>query len=268
MRGRGHEIPQQANGDVIVMIRCAKHATFTRVGADLAMNYTLSLKEALCGYDIRVRHLSGKILRIKSKPKEIVQHEETKIIYSQGMPQKGNTHVKGHLYIKFKIKLPSPDAFNDKALAKIKELLPDEKKESKKDDAEMKEAKKKQKPEKSKDKKDTAEEEEEEDDEPVEVHVDAEPVEGEPEVTPASSKSAYDEDEEEQQGVQCRHIPKDLALKTSSTTFLNLFHIAKFVSSSNQNKKTYKRKSTFWSVSQTHSNKFNNRKKKKQKTQK
>ncbi|ETO18167.1 hypothetical protein RFI_19117, partial [Reticulomyxa filosa] len=157
VRGRGHEIPQQANGDVIVMIRCAKHETFTRVGADLAMNYTLSLKEALCGFDFRVRHLSGKILRIKSKQGEIIQHEETKVLYGQGEE-------------------------------KTKKVLIKKEKETRKKDTT------------------TGEEEEEEDDEPVEVHVEAESVEGEPEVTPASSKSAYDEDEEEQQGVQCRHM--------------------------------------------------------------
>jgi len=211
--GRGHEIPDQANGDVIFIIRCDKHETFTRHGADLAMHYTLSLKEALCGYDIRIRHLSGKVLRVKSKSTDVIQHESTRIIYGQGMPQKGNPHVKGHLYIKFTIKLPDSSALDDTLLTKLKELLPEEKKEK---DVEMKEKEKEKKEkeqknknkdkDKDKNKNQTAEDEEEEDQGPIESHVEAETVDGAPAVTPASSKSAYDEDEEENQGVSCRHM--------------------------------------------------------------
>jgi len=219
IRGRGHEIPQQANGDVVIMIRCSKHPLFTRVGADLMMNYTLSLKEALCGFDIQIRHLSGKKLRLKSKSGETIQPDETKVIYGQGMPQKGNTQVKGHLYILFKIKFPPSGNLTETALKEIRGILPQEKKEEKDNDVDMKQEKKKKTPKEPKPPKDETnpaenkekvdgapEEEEEEDEEPIEVHVDAEAIEGEPEVTPASSKSAYDEDEEEQQGVQCRHM--------------------------------------------------------------
>jgi len=202
IRGRGHEIPDQANGDLVFIIRCEKHERFTRVGADFAMNYTLSLKEALCGFDIRIQHLNGKVLRVQSKPGEIVQHEELKVVYGQGMPQKGNPQVKGHLYIKFKIKLPSADSMTDEVIAQIKELLPEEKKEEKNKE-EMKEKEKKAK-ETTKD--GNTAEEEEEDHGPIENYVEAESVEGEPAVTPASSKSAYDEDEEENQGVSCRHM--------------------------------------------------------------
>jgi len=49
-------------------------------------------------------------------------------------------------------------------------------------------------------------EEDNEDNEPLEIFCEVTTVEGEPEVTPASSKSAYDEDEEENQGVSCRHM--------------------------------------------------------------
>jgi len=222
IRGRGHEIPDQATGDVILIIRCAKHDLFTRLGADLAMSYTLSLKEALCGYDIRIPHFNGKILRVKSKSGEVVQHEEMKVVYGQGMVQKGSTQVKGHLYIKFKVKLPESSALTDEMLIKIKELLPEDKKEEKDNDVDMKDKEKKKSKknsEKTKEsnqvknenetenkKENQNEEEEEEEEEDLEIHAEAETVEGEPAVTPASSKSAYDEDEEENQGVSCRHM--------------------------------------------------------------
>ena len=58
---------------------------FQRVGADLAMNWTLSLKEALCGYSIKIPHLSRAILHLKSKPGEITQSGQLKCVYGQGI---------------------------------------------------------------------------------------------------------------------------------------------------------------------------------------
>ena len=85
LRGQGHEIPNAANGDVFVILRVEKHDVFERIGADLAMSYKLSLKEALCGYDIKIQHFGKKVLHLKSKKGEIVQHGQLKRITSQGL---------------------------------------------------------------------------------------------------------------------------------------------------------------------------------------
>ena len=50
-----------------------------------------------------------------------------------------------------------------------------------------------------------AEMDDEEEDSVLEDHVTADDVDGEPKTTPASARSAYDEDEETE-GVQCRHM--------------------------------------------------------------
>ena len=117
------------------------------------------------------------------------------------MPQKGSHNVKGHLYIKFNVKLPTADELNDPVIKRLGDLLPDEKKD---EDVPMADkAPKKEK--KTRGDGEGGEEEEEysDDDEPLELHEHAEPVEGEPNVTPASSKSAYDEDDEPE-GQRCR----------------------------------------------------------------
>lgn len=85
LRGQGHEIPDAANGDVLVILRVAKHDVFERIGADLAMNYEISLKEALCGYDVKIQHFGKKVLHLKSRKGEIVQPGQLKKIVSQGM---------------------------------------------------------------------------------------------------------------------------------------------------------------------------------------
>eukprot|EP00483_Globobulimina_turgida_P007088 UN07102 len=74
LSGKGHEIPDAANGDLVIVLRCIKHDLYQRIGADLAMTKKITLKQALCGYNILIPHLSGYKLRLKSAPGEIVQH--------------------------------------------------------------------------------------------------------------------------------------------------------------------------------------------------
>merc|ERR1719361_3172515 len=122
LQGQGHEIPDAANGDVMIVLRCVKHAVFQRVGADLAMTKKISLKEALCGFQFTLSHLSGYKLLIKSEPKEIVSHGSLKAVYSKGMPQKGSSNTFGHLYVKFEIVFP--EELDDETREQIKQLLP------------------------------------------------------------------------------------------------------------------------------------------------
>jgi len=199
LNGQGHEIPDAANGDLVIVLRCVKHAIYQRIGADLAMTKKITLKQALCGFSITIPHLSGFKLKIQSAPNEIVQHGSLKAVYSKGMPQKGSVNTYGHLYVKFEIVFP--DELDDEIVEKLKKLLPLQ-------DGEIDPDAPEPEPEhKQKDPMDAdGEEEEEYEDEDYVIHEFAETVHGEPKVTPASSRSAYDEDEEEGDGVQCRQM--------------------------------------------------------------
>jgi len=195
LSGQGHEIPDAANGDVVIVLRCVKHAIFQRVGADLAMTKKISLKEALCGFEIVVPHLSGFKLKIRSEPREIVSHGSLKAVYSKGMPQKGSSNTYGHLYVKFEIVFP--EELDDETRAAIKELLPPGPDELDPDEVE----------EEMEYKEDMTEEEEAEmRKRDLMDYETAETVHGEPKVTPASARSIHDEDEEEGDGVQCRQM--------------------------------------------------------------
>jgi len=195
LSGQGHEIPDAVNGDVVIVLRCVKHAIFQRVGADLAMTKKISLKEALCGFEIVVPHLSGFRLKIRSEPKEITSHGSLKAVYSKGMPQKGGSNTYGHLYVKFEIVFP--EELDDETRAQIAELLPPGPDELDPNEVE----------EEIEYKEDMdAEEEAEMHRRDLEDHETAETVHGEPKVTPASARSIHDEDEEDGDGVQCRQM--------------------------------------------------------------
>jgi hypothetical protein len=60
-------------GDVCFVLQERRHATWRRKGADLFTERSITLLEALAGYQIVITHLDGRRLAIKSRPGEIVK---------------------------------------------------------------------------------------------------------------------------------------------------------------------------------------------------
>ena len=59
---------------------------FKRKGDDLFAEHTLSLTEALCGFQFILTHLDGRQLLIKKNPGEVVKPGQFKAINDEGMP--------------------------------------------------------------------------------------------------------------------------------------------------------------------------------------
>ncbi|KAB1209721.1 hypothetical protein CJ030_MR6G000181 [Morella rubra] len=57
-----------------------EHPKFKRTGGDLFVEHTLSISEALCGFQIILTHLDGRQLLIKSQPGEVVKPDQYKAI--------------------------------------------------------------------------------------------------------------------------------------------------------------------------------------------
>eukprot|EP00747_Dinoflagellata_sp_TGD_P080030 gnl/TRDRNA2_/TRDRNA2_160734_c0_seq1.p1 gnl/TRDRNA2_/TRDRNA2_160734_c0~~gnl/TRDRNA2_/TRDRNA2_160734_c0_seq1.p1 ORF type:complete len:543 (+),score=158.87 gnl/TRDRNA2_/TRDRNA2_160734_c0_seq1:120-1631(+) len=72
-REMADEHPDADAGDVHFVLKEQEHAVFKRKGADLYIEKTISLVEALCGFEIEVTHLDGRKLLIKTGPGEIVK---------------------------------------------------------------------------------------------------------------------------------------------------------------------------------------------------
>ena len=70
--------PDTETGDIVFVIQEKEHAVFKRKGEDLFMEHTLTLAEALCGFEFLVNHLDGRQLLIKSNPGEIIKPSELK----------------------------------------------------------------------------------------------------------------------------------------------------------------------------------------------
>jgi len=82
------------------------HKKFKRKGADLLMEKTITLIDALTGVDFCFNHLDGTQLRVKSKPGEVIKPDDLKTLEGKGLPFHKRSWENGNLYIKFTVTFP------------------------------------------------------------------------------------------------------------------------------------------------------------------
>lgn len=120
--GEGDQAPDMIPGDIIVVLQLKEHAVFKRDGDDLYMEQDLTLHEALCGYELRITHLDGRMLRIQGAPGQVVTPGDIKCIASEGMPVHKRPYEKGRLIIKFNVQFPKQ--LKDDAVKLLDKALP------------------------------------------------------------------------------------------------------------------------------------------------
>jgi len=70
---KADEIPDGEAGDVVFVLQEQPHSEFQRKGDDLFIKRSISLTEALCGFEMELTHLDGRKLIIKSEPGEVIK---------------------------------------------------------------------------------------------------------------------------------------------------------------------------------------------------
>jgi len=65
--------PDTLTGDIVFVLQLKEHPKFKRKFDDLYVEHTLSLTEALCGFQFALTHLDGRQLLIKSNPGEVIK---------------------------------------------------------------------------------------------------------------------------------------------------------------------------------------------------
>ena len=98
------EHPDHAAGHLVFRIVTAPHANFTRKRHDLHSTHTLSLLEALTGFDVAITQLDGRELRVRSG--EVTAQNHVMKVKGEGMPHHTVPSQKGDLYVHFKVQLP------------------------------------------------------------------------------------------------------------------------------------------------------------------
>eukprot|EP01040_Poterioochromonas_malhamensis_P004622 gene4622-4953_t len=106
-------------GDLIFVIQQIPDTQFTRQGDDLHTHMTISLEEALVGFERSFKHLDGHDVIVKKD--DVTFCSEVVKIKGEGMPKKGSRSVKGDLSITLNIDFPR--SFTDKQKQLIKQAL-------------------------------------------------------------------------------------------------------------------------------------------------
>ncbi|RWR82211.1 dnaJ protein [Cinnamomum micranthum f. kanehirae] len=70
--GEADEAHETVAGDIVFVLQQKEHAKFKRNGDDLFVEHTVSLTEALCGFQFVLAHLDNRQLLIKSNPGEVL----------------------------------------------------------------------------------------------------------------------------------------------------------------------------------------------------
>lgn len=123
-KGEGNQsVDGKDGGDVIVVLVQKPHEFFERSGDNLIITHTITLTEALCGFQFPIKHLDGRNLVLKSAPGEVVKKDSIKAIIGEGMPIHRNPFEKGNLYVRFNIEYPAKYGITSEYLKKIEELL-------------------------------------------------------------------------------------------------------------------------------------------------
>lgn len=121
---QGDQSPGVTSGDVIFRLVLEPHETFTRQGHDLHMSKTISLTEALCGFQMVVRQLDGRSLLVNQAAGDVIQPGMVKCIRNEGMPiPRGISN--GDLYIKFDVAFPERHFAPANMLEALEKLLND-----------------------------------------------------------------------------------------------------------------------------------------------
>ncbi|KAK2960920.1 putative Chaperone protein DnaJ [Blattamonas nauphoetae] len=110
--GDGDQEPDTIPGDLIVVLEEKQHQTFQRKGADLLLKKTITLAEALCGFQMEITHVSGKRLLIKSDETEVIKPGQERMVEGEGMTVYRRPLDKGNLIITFDVLFPEKGSIN------------------------------------------------------------------------------------------------------------------------------------------------------------
>ncbi|CAB3404977.1 unnamed protein product [Caenorhabditis bovis] len=118
--GEGEPHIEGDPGDLKFKIRLQKHPRFERRGDDLYTNVTISLQDALNGFEMHIEHLDGHRVQIQ---RDKVTWPGARIRKTgEGMPSLEDNNKRGTLIVTFDVAFPKTE-FGDEQKKQIIELL-------------------------------------------------------------------------------------------------------------------------------------------------
>jgi len=116
----GDQRPDEQPGDIHFIVQTAPHSTFERRGDHLRSGLAISLREALVGFERRLRHLDGHEVVIKRD--RVTRPGLEMTLAGEGMPKHGDLSSFGDLVVVFTVIFP--DSITETQRKAFAELLP------------------------------------------------------------------------------------------------------------------------------------------------
>jgi len=98
---------------VVISEREEENSPWKRVGDDLLYRKSITLSEALTGFQFALIHLDERILIVRSDPHDVIKPGELRVVEDEGMPKNPGGVEKGKLFIQFDIQFPTYDNIKD-----------------------------------------------------------------------------------------------------------------------------------------------------------
>lgn len=115
LKEKGNIINETSKGDIKIFVKIENDTNFKRSGLDLILEKTITVKEALCGFNFELKYLTGKTYTITNNSGNIISHGYKKLIPNMGLSRDGHT---GNLLIVFDVKFP--EKLSDEVLSALK----------------------------------------------------------------------------------------------------------------------------------------------------
>eukprot|EP01083_Nonionella_stella_P042801 115530_1 len=100
----GDEDPEMDAGHIIFRVQTVHHKRFRRIQQNLHYHTTISLKEALVGFELKIKHLDDREIVLERS--EVTRPDQIITIEGEGMPSKEDPDEKGNMLVHFKIDFP------------------------------------------------------------------------------------------------------------------------------------------------------------------
>ncbi|KAB5591926.1 DnaJ like protein [Ceratobasidium theobromae] len=127
LAGQGDQEPGRETSDLVFILRTKEHSSFSRSGADLMITISITLSEALTGFNrVLLTHLDGRGIRVVSKPNKLIRSGEWIKVPREGMPIP-DANNKGDLYILFQVEMPDNEWLKGLDKEALARLLPPKK---------------------------------------------------------------------------------------------------------------------------------------------
>lgn len=117
INNKGNVLNENCKGDIKIFIKIENTTEFKRIGLDLLIEKTITLKEALCGFTFELKYITGKTYTLTNSLGNIINNGYKKIIPNMGFVRDNH---KGNLVIIFNVVFP--EKLSDKTIEILKNI--------------------------------------------------------------------------------------------------------------------------------------------------